>query len=415
MFSLYPHQIQGLQWLQKQESSYIKGGILADDMGVGKTIQIITLILRSSMKKTLIVVPANILSQWNQEIQKFAPSINVIVHWGLSRINTSKLEKLESISKSIVLTSYGLINNSIFSEIEFDRVVCDEAHIFRNIRTKVFKHLDKLKINTRWALTGTPIQNSIKDIITIFKYVGCKMVNKANVDTYIKTKLLRRMKEDINIVLPTINKKTIFIEERSKIDEIIYQKIEDGNFDGECELERLLRLRQSSISTNMVLESLEKKFGIELSKFKTSNYKLKYIFRDIIQNKESNKFIVFTHFNYEIKALSEMLSKSNIRFDKISGNVSITQRNKIIDSDDIDVLLIQINAGGTGINLQKYNYVYFTAPHWNPTIEFQALCRVYRIGQTSNVTIKRIICKQTIESRIVDIQTKKNEIADKHI
>ena len=110
-----------------------------------------------------------------------------------------------------------------------------------------------------------------------------------------------------------------------------------------------------------------------------------------------------------------MLSKSNIRFDKISGNVSITQRNKIIDSDDIDVLLIQINAGGTGINLQKYNYVYFTAPHWNPTIEFQALCRVYRIGQTSNVTIKRIICKKTIESRIVDIQTKKNEIADKHI
>ena len=279
--------------------------------------------------------------------------------------------------------------------------------------------MDKIHSKIRWALTGTPIQNRLKDIINIFKFVGYHGANKCNVSKLIETSLLRRTKDSLPIELPNIDKQITIIRNLSKKDKKVYDKISCGDMmDPECELERLLRLRQASISTTMVVKSLEKSLGIDLSRYYTKNKKLDYIMRNLKENMdtdESRRFIVFTHFKYEIEYMSEKLKSHGIPYGEISGSVSMFDRNKVINDDSLKVLLVQIVSGGTGLNLQKYNYVYFTAPHWNPSMEEQALCRVYRIGQSQKVTIKHVICNETIESRIKEIQKEKTAIIEQHL
>lgn len=415
---LMPHQIVGVKWLLEQETSAIKGGILADDMGLGKTIQMITLMLSNPKKLNLVVVPANIILQWQNDVKKFAPSINLVVHWGSMRINATTLKNIDLSEQTIVITSYGLVCTKSINDLKVNRLICDEAHIFRNHRTKVFRDISKIDSKIRWAMTGTPIQNILKDIINLFKFVGVHSASKCNIGTLIETGLLRRTKDTLPLELPNIERKITMIKNRSKTDCKVYEKIYEGVFtDPDCQLERLLRLRQASISTIMVIKSLEKSLGIDLSRYYTKNTKLDYILRDIQTNleDEERKFIVFTHFKYEIEYMSKKLRENGIRFGGISGSVSMFDRNKIIKDDDNKVLLVQIVSGGTGLNLQNYNYVYFTSPHWNPSMEDQALCRVYRIGQKNKVTIKHVICKDTIESRIQEIQSDKTNLISQYI
>ena len=416
---LLPHQVVGVKWLLEKERSVIKGGILADDMGLGKTVQIISVMLGNTKKINLVVVPANIIMQWKSAIERFAPSLNIVVHWGDSRINGSTLRRIDDSESSVILTSYGLVCSENISQLKIDRIICDEAHTFRNSGTKVFKNLDKIHSKIRWALTGTPIQNRLKDIINLFKFVGYHGANKCNVSKLIETSLLRRTKDSLPIELPNIDKQITMIRNLSKKDKKVYEKISCGDMiEPECELEKLLRLRQASISTTMVVKSLEKSLGLDLSRYYTKNKKLDYIMRNLkenMDNDESRRFIVFTHFKYEIEYMSEKLKSQGIPYGEISGSVSMFDRNKTIKDDSLKVLLVQIVSGGTGLNLQKYNYVYFTAPHWNPSMEEQALCRVYRIGQSQKVTIKYVICNETIETRIKEIQKEKTAIIDQHL
>ena len=416
---LLPHQVIGVKWLLDRERSVVKGGILADDMGLGKTVQIISVMLGNTKKVNLVVVPANIIMQWKYAIEHFAPSLNLVIHWGDWRINGASIKKIDESESTVVLTSYGMIGSDSITELNIDRIICDEAHTFRNSGTKVFRDLNKIHSKIRWALTGTPIQNRLKDIINIFKFVGYHGASKCNVDKLIETSLLRRTKDSLPIELPNVDRQITMIRNLSKKDNKVYDMIYGGDMvDPECELERLLRLRQASISTTMAIKSLEKSLGIDLSRYYTKNKKLDYIIRNLKENMdadESKRFIVFTHFKYEIEYMSQKLKSHEIPFGEISGSVSMFDRNKLINDDSLKVLLVQIVSGGTGLNLQKYNYVYFTAPHWNPAMEEQALCRVYRIGQSQKVTIKHVICNETIETRIKEIQKEKTAIIDQHL
>jgi SNF2 family DNA or RNA helicase len=414
---LHPHQVLGVKWLLDQETDSVKGGLLADDMGVGKTIQIIALMLASPKKINLIVVPANIVNQWKEAIEHFAPSITLIVHWGDSRINNFSYKKIDVSDNTVIITSYGLVNSPQIVDMKVERIICDEAHIFRNNKTKVSRDIALIDSNIRWALTGTPIQNILKDIINLFKYIGYPAANKKNIDTLIDAKCLRRTKDKISIDLPNIERHTIMLKDRSKKSEAFYDKINDGDFTEDCELVRLLRLRQASISSTMAVKSLENSLGVDLSRYYTKNSKLNYIVKDINRKIEDDqkRFLVFTHFKYEIEYMTSKLMESDINHGVISGSVSMFDRNKIIKDESIKVILVQIVSGGTGLNLQSYNSVYFTSPHWNPGMEEQALCRVYRIGQKNRVTITHVICKDTIETRIQDIQQDKQKIIDKYI
>ena len=407
-YKLHPHQVEGVKWLINQEKK-TNGGILADDMGLGKTIQMISLILALPKKLTLVAVPANLIKQWSKAIKSLCPNMRLIIHWCDSRINRTSIQNIKDENHSIVLTSYGLIECDEIQSLEVDRIICDEAHIFRNNKTKLFKNLQKISAQNKWLMTGTPIQNKLKDLINLFTFIGI-LCNKSNIEENISIHILRRTKEGLNLELPNIKRKIVMITQ-SKIEQKFYERIENGTIALEHEIEKILRQRQASISTTYSAISLEKSLDIDFSKYFGNNSKLNYISKDIpIRIEEGNKIIVFTHFKYETEYISSKLKESNIKLGIISGSVGINERNKIIDNKEIKVLLIQIVAGGTGLNLQDYNFVYFTSPHFNPSIEEQAVCRVYRIGQTENVTIKHVITKSTYEDRIKEIQSAKLDL-----
>ena len=409
-FKLHPHQVVGVKWLINKEKTQM-GGILADDMGLGKTIQMISLLLAIPKKVTLVVVPANLVRQWTKAIKSLCPEFNLIIHWCDSRINSRSITKINQGTNSIVLTSYGLVNNKSLQSINYVRIVCDEAHVFRNSKTKVFINLQKINAKKRWLMTGTPIQNKMSDLLTLFSFVGimCSR-NEEEIKTNIKENILRRTKEELNLDLPNIHRKITLIRP-NKTEARFHERIASGSIALEYEIEKILRMRQSSISTMYSAKSLESSLGIDFSKYFGNNSKLDFISKDIPkQIADGKKIIVFTHFKYESEYISKILNEQQINFGVISGSVSITNRNAIIEDKEKDVLLVQIVAGGTGLNLQDFNFVYFTSPHFNPAIEEQAVCRVYRIGQRQNVTIKHVITKGTYEDRIKEIQTAKLDL-----
>jgi SNF2 family DNA or RNA helicase len=407
-FKLHPHQIDGVRWLINKEKTQ-HGGILADDMGLGKTIQMISLIIAIPKKLTLIAVPANLIKQWSNAIKALCPEMPLIIHWCDSRINRRSIQRIEEAKNSIVLTSYGLIDNEEIKTLEVNRLICDEAHTFRNHRTKLFKNLQEISARNRWVMTGTPIQNKLKDLVNLFAFVGI-MCSKSNIEEKITNHILRRTKEELQLDLPNIQRKIALIKP-TKSEQRFYERIESGSIALEYEIEKILRQRQASISTTYSAASLEKSLSIDFSKYFGNNSKLNFIGTDIPKQIENGKkIIVFTHFKYETEYLSSKLEGQSIKYGVISGSVGINDRNKIIADKDMQVLLVQIVAGGTGLNLQDYNFVYFTSPHFNPSIEEQAVCRVYRIGQTENVIIKHVITKGTYEDRIKEIQTAKLDL-----
>lgn len=190
-----------------------------------------------------------------------------------------------------------------------------------------------------------------------------------------------------------------------------YERIETGSISLKCNIEKIIRQRQASISTSYSAQSLEESLKIDFSKYFGKNSKLDAILKDIPKQLElEKKIIVFTHFKYETEYISKKINEKNISFGIISGSVSINDRNKIINDETLNVLFVQIVAGGTGLNLQRYNFVYFTSPHFNPAIEEQAVCRVFRIGQKQNITIKHMITMGTYENRIQEIQKSKLDL-----
>lgn len=408
-YKLHPHQVEGVKWLVEQEKNGT-GGILADDMGLGKTIQMISLLLALPKKTTLVVVPANLIKQWSKAIKSLCPDFPLIIHWCDSRINKSSLRKIEEAKSSIVLTSYGLVSNEEIQTQKFDRIICDEAHIFRNHKTKIYKDLSQIAAPKKWIMTGTPIQNKIRDIISLFSFVGIYCPNKSHVEKLIEKHVLRRTKKELNLELPNIERKITLINP-TPIEKKLYGRIKSGSIAFDYEIEKILRQRQSSISTTYSAISLEESMRIDFSKYIGKNSKLNFIAKDIPKQIDlGKKIIVFSHFKYETEYLSKKLAEKAIDFGVISGSVTINERNKIIANKELNVLLIQIVAGGTGLNLQDYNFVYFTSPHFNPAIEEQAVCRVYRIGQKQNVTIKHVITRGTYEDRIKEIQTAKLDL-----
>lgn len=410
-FKLYPHQIEGIKWMIEKEKHKNKnkiGGILADDMGLGKTIQMISLIVGIPKKITLIVVPANLVNQWSKVIKSICPNIHLIIHWGDYRINSLSLKKNEN-GQSIIITSYGLIDSKQIQSLNVNRIVCDEGHIFKNSKTKVFRFLNKIPARIKWILTGTPIQNKLSDMYSLFMFIGI-ICNKSNIEENIKNHMLRRTKQQLNIDLPNIERKISLI--KPTIDEMrFYERIETGSISLKCNIEKIIRQRQASISTSYSAQSLEESLKIDFSKYFGKNSKLDAILKDIPKQLElEKKIIVFTHFKYETEYISKKINEKNISFGIISGSVSINDRNKIINDETLNVLFVQIVAGGTGLNLQRYNFVYFTSPHFNPAIEEQAVCRVFRIGQKQNITIKHMITMGTYENRIQEIQKSKLDL-----
>lgn len=412
-FSLYDHQKKGIKWLLNIEKKY-GGGLLADEMGVGKTLQIISMMIANPKPLNLLVCPASLVKQWETEINKFAPSIKV---W--TKFDDTMNYKYDI---NVIVVSYNKMNQiTILRILEYDRVICDEAHYFRNKKSKTFKSLDAVRSSIRWALTGTPIQNYKSDLQSIFKFLR----KHESLDTCVSKYMLRRTHEELKFNLPKINHSIKFIGIHNQK---LFDMIENNDY--MHHLEKVIRMKQACIIPYQTLKSIEHKYSKDADADADADesfavhkidrlklLKLNKIVRDVSSN-VGDKTIIFSYFRKEIRYLYNKL-KDKLKIDYIDGSTPSSKKAELIDSKVHNTLIIQINAGGTGLNLQHYNKVIFTGPQWNPTLEQQAVARVYRIGQTKDVIVKRYIIgkidEYSIEKRILKIQQQKLELIKKYI
>jgi SNF2 family DNA or RNA helicase len=414
------YQIYGVLWCIRKEreleiQNKCSGGILADDMGMGKTIQMIMTIFLNFKKKTLIILPPILIQQWYSEI------LRIIGHTAF--IYYKKNKNINSVHKSnIVITSYDTLLRSpkLFS-ISWDRVICDEAHRLRNHNTKIYKKISILHTNILWCITGTPIHNKISDITALIYLYRTETETKKKIkiqSNEYKSMILRRMKINTNILLPIkteiqeiipwTNSKEL--ELAKDIHFSIYAKDIHSFWNTKhiSELVTMIRAKQLCILPKLLEKPIQK---LELdtpndlfpNDFKyitnqNTSCKLKAIITCIskrINNRQGK--IIFCHFQLEMIKITELLREMEMENNDKQiwiGNWKefelLKKKNNGILGNRIPILILQIRAGCEGLNLQHdFSEVYFVSPNWNPTLEEQAIARCYRIGQQNKVFVFR--------------------------
>jgi SNF2 family DNA or RNA helicase len=436
--TLRDYQKEGLNWL-----NFLKeigwGGILADDMGLGKTIQILAALLNNPSKKPdLIVVPTSLLFNWQNEIEKFCPSLEAKIHYGPKRTKNCK----DLSGSELIITTYGALTNDIswLREIKFNHVVLDESQAIKNPTSLRYKAVCLLKGNHKIAMTGTPIENNTFDLFAQMNfvnpgYLGTAKSFKDNYSTPIDVNkngevakelqklvnpfLLRRTKEKVATELPAKIEDIIYCEMeqeqravydafKNKIKNDITSKIEaDGLGKSKMKiLEGLLKLRQICDSPEIL--NTPEDYG-------TDSVKIKELIRHIKEKTANHKILIFSQFVKMLGLIKDQLEKEGITYEYLDGSCNQKRRQESVENfqgnKDCRVFLISLKAGGTGLNLTEADYVYIVDPWWNPAVENQAIDRCYRIGQKKKVIAYRMICKNTIEEKIVRLQQNKKQLA----
>ena len=388
-----PYQEDGIKWMVKRERSSRPFGLLCDEPGLGKTLQTIATIMMNKKSRTLIAVPTCVLTQWKDILETLIPGQTFLFH-GSDRPKRATLLRNILKQKTIVLTTIGLLLNrddsdtqTTLQKLRWDRLVIDECHFLRNPKTRTFQGAMMIRAPIRWGLTGTPIQNSKRDIKTLFEFIGA---TTGKLKTLIKFHLLRRTKKqmaemDDALKLPPLT----IIDKKIPLTplEINTHKVVGDN--SQYPIERIIRQTQTEIHPNITLasESWKSKFSHRfLFKPKTSS-KITTLIHDI-KKFPTDQSLVFCQFVKEIQIIQDALTHAGITNASISGHTSHNNRQTIIQQAKngiINTLVIQINAASVGLNLQFANRVFIISPSWNPTTELQAIARAHRIGQTKHV------------------------------
>lgn len=409
------HQIKGMEWCLRREliprHGINPGGIIADEMGLGKTFLALGLIVSNFVDRTLIVVPPALLEQWYDVCIKFLRAKPVVYHGPQkSKISFEKLN-----SAPIVLTTYGMISevknrDGLFTtgklhDVDWGRVIYDEAHHLRNKSRKVSGAL-MLNAHIKWFLTGTPIQNKTKDVKNFMMMLGFNVSKRVSI-SFLKKHILeftlRRTKSQVGICLPPIEFHNIHVdwmdEKERQISEEVHEVIKFTPVNRRninrimremsCNdmLPLLCRARQSCIY-NGLFSSKKNLFRLEDEQEPTFQSSKLDIVVSYIKNRmdNGNKKMVFCHFRGEIDYLIKQLTQRGIDADYLDGRKSKSERSEILRRSP-DVLILQIKTACEGLNLQQYQEVHFTSPNWNPAVEDQAIARCHRIGQTKPVDV----------------------------
>ena len=412
------HQSDAVNWCvnRERETAPHKGGILADEMGLGKTIVMLSLIQARPKNHTLIVLPVVLLHQWYETIRVTCRYHAPMYHGSDKRLYTKEL--LEQCP--IILTTYGEIakDTTLLRDIAWDRVLFDEAHHLRNATTKQHQGALALQKESVWLITGTPIQHSRKDLFSLFALLGMDAtyyVQEENIPVIRKEYVLRRTKQEVGIKLPPCRVHTpISVDWSNKYEQQLSKEIHSnlGFIPAEPpqlwssgfathHLGYLMRARQMcaypklvKTSTSNELESRETdivaKGGCGISKLE------KVVDILVSRQKNQRRKIVFCQFHGEIDALQELLETHNMIVHTVDGRTSSQQKNKYLEGN-CDVLILQIQTGCEGLNLQMFSEIYFVSPHWNPGVEDQAVARCHRIGQSKEVDVFRFTMKDFTE------------------
>lgn len=443
--TLRNYQVTGYQWLCML-SDYEMGGILADDMGLGKTIQSICYIAyRAEQKKgrSFVVCPTSLIYNWQEEFEKFAPTLKTKVIIGTPEERSRLIET--SKEDEILITSYPLLRKDIacYEQMEFDHMFIDEAQFIKNPKSLNARSVKAVRAKHRFALTGTPIENSLSELWSIFDFLmpsflfhHNKFVNlyekpimrdenqerMQDLSAKIRPFILRRMKKEVLEELPDkveTNIVTDMTEEQRKV-YLSYLQESRELFDDEFLKEEdakdtpvnrikilsvLTRLRQICCHPSTFIENYHGDSG-----------KLETLMELVEQTLESNhRMLIFSQFTSMLKIIEERLNQQGISYFYLDGSTDPSKRMeyaKRFNDGEKNVFLISLKAGGTGLNLTGADTVIHYDPWWNPAVEDQASDRAYRIGQESKVQVFKLVTKNSIEEKILKLKEKKKELSD---
>ena len=440
------YQFEGVRWCIRNEikglkgdsdgedldlGNYRGGGFIADEMGLGKTILMIGTFLSHFLPKTLIVVPLVLLDQWYQQIYKTTGHKAIIYH-GQKRWDNDFDEVFKSKGCLIVITTYDMIitenskkkpvkkpvkkRESVIHRTFWDRIVFDEGHHLRNKKTLKYFGALSLKANVRWIVSGTPIQNKKTDFYHLCAIIGLPSsfyTNKINLPILVHDFILKRTKKQIGMNIADLSNNIDFVDWKNKQEMILSKNIHSylsfsntflrqsleqslvGDnksliFSGLNPLVLLMRARQCCILPKLVFPTSVNGKSLEL----LGSSKMDSVLNKLVERKDNgNGKLVFCHFKDEMDELAKRLCESGIDKESIQifdGRLRLNKRKEILNSGKFLVLILQIQTGCEGLNLQEhYSEIYFVSPHWNPAVEDQAVARCHRIGQKKQVEVFR--------------------------
>lgn len=442
---LRPYQTAGFQWL-----NYLNdvgwGGILADDMGLGKTVQALAMLQhykkQNGSLRAIVVCPTTLIYNWENEIRKFVSSITWTIHHGSLR--TRNLEELQK--SNVLITTYGTLRSDIqlLLKVQYDYIILDESQAIKNPASKVTKAACLLTAKNRICMSGTPLQNNTFDIFAQMNFLNPGLLGSMDffrnefatpIDKFGEQEqkdhlkkllfpfILRRTKEQVAKDLPE-KTETILFCEMDKEQRVIYDAYRNsyrdkimGTIDQQgidksqlTILQGLMKLRQICDSPAILNEE---------DKYPNHSIKLEELSREITENIGEHKALIFSQFLGMLALIKEKLKEEGIVYEYFDGSTNINERQKAIDNfqnnDNCRVFLISLKAGGVGLNLTAADYVYIVDPWWNPAVEQQAIDRTHRIGQTKNIFAYRMICIDTIEDKILQLQERKRKLASELI
>ena len=438
------YQKTGYRWL-KSLDAYGFGGILADEMGLGKTIQIIALLLdekRQCGGKTLIVCPASLVYNWENEIVRFAPELSVAAAAGSQGEREQLFERLSAEKDGgtdVVITSYDLLKRDLafYRSMDFRYQIIDEAQYIKNAATQASRAVKSISARARFALTGTPMENHLGELWSIFDFLMPGFLFtyqkfKKTFETPIvrdgSREALERLHRMIGPFLLRRLKKDVLKELPSKMETVLYSRMEGEQkriytasaaalkerlLAGELEtgedrmqiLAELLRLRQICCDPSLCFP-----------RYKGGSAKLETCM-ELLENgtRAGHKILLFSQFTSMLDVIAGRLSKEKIRFYMLTGATPKGRRMQMVSDfhkDDVMVFLISLKAGGTGLNLTAADVVIHYDPWWNAAAQDQATDRAHRMGQENQVTVFRLVTSHTVEENILKLQERKRDLAD---
>ncbi|GFI41223.1 RNA polymerase-associated protein RapA [Thomasclavelia cocleata] len=435
---LREYQCQGYKWIMTM-SEYGFGGILADDMGLGKTLQMITVLenTKSDHKVSIVITPATLILNWQDEIKKFSTDLNVLCISGSLENRKKSIEQINNYN--VIITSYDYLRRdyNLYKDYCFEYIILDEAQYIKNQATKNAKAVKELNGIHHFALTGTPIENSLAELWSIFDFLMPNylfnyhyfkehferpIVRDEDKDVQHRLKkmvepfILRRTKQDVLDELPdkiennikiafSKNEEKLYIANLSQINNKLKTTLDVKQIDKFQILSMMTRLRQLCCEPRILYNEIQE-----------PSSKMKACLDIIRKAKENNqKVLLFSSFTTSLNLIEKELRKEDISYYVLTGSTNKIKRHQLVNAfqnDNTNVFLISLKAGGTGLNLTSASIVIHYDPWWNMSAQNQATDRAYRIGQTNNVQVYKLIMKNSIEEKIQKLQEQKQDLSN---
>ncbi|MDM1012249.1 DEAD/DEAH box helicase [Clostridium perfringens] len=446
---LRPYQKEGFKWINEITDLGF-GGVLADDMGLGKTLQIIAFLLSQKKSKSIVVVPTSVIYNWMDEFEKFAPSIKIgLVHGSKSKrdkvlrdfkrglgikVEEGNLKEKSYEKYDVLLTTYGTLKNDekAYENLSFDYCIIDEAQNIKNPAAQATLSVKNIKSRCNIALTGTPIENNLMELWSIFDFVMPGYLftkerfrerfildesNLSELKSLITPFILRRLKEDVLSELPEKLEKKYLVEMKGKQKQLysFYVKAIKNQLNENKSSEKSGRDKINLFAYLTKLREICLDPSLVVPDYTGGSSKLTVV-KEIVKDasESGKKILLFSQFTSVLQKIEEDFKKEDISYLYLDGGTSAKDRvervKKFNEDSNIKVFLISLKAGGVGLNLTSASMVIHFDPWWNPAVEDQATDRAHRFGQENKVEVIKLVAKDTIEEKIVLMQEDKREL-----